>query len=224
MSDTNGNDPKDRDLPGFSSHFSTTLTGLKPMRRRSRAATSTEVPPDEASPVEEEPAADAKTADVDAAAEPPPAPAMESLEEVRDEAEPPPAEPAETAGDADGELAPDDPLAGIELRPGLSLVDTAEIPIHRAQAAAKLAKIREPEKPSPPPEKPAPAPPQRPVVRNRPPSQRTAPPPVLDEASTSARIRPRRRSSGGMGWLYIGVIILIACLIGALVMQVKDLL
>ena len=217
MSDTNGNDPKDRDLPGFSSHFSTTLTGLKPMRRRSRATTSTEVPPDRAPPVEE---AARPVAEPDQA-EPPEAAPMASLEEVRDDSEPPEPTAPEAGEEPDD---PDDPLAGIELRPGLSLVDTAEIPIHRAQAAAKLARIREPEKPAPPPQKPAPAPPQRPVVRNRPPSQRPAPPSVLDDASTSARIRPRRKSSGGFGWLYIGVIILIACLIGALVMQVKDLL
>lgn len=208
MSDTNGNDPKDRDLPGFSSHFSTTLTGLKPMKRRSRATTSTEIPPGDDVTAEAEPPAAAQEAP-----EPPAPAADESLEVVRDESEPP-QEPTAT------EEPPEDPLAGIELRPGLSLVDTAEIPIHRAQAAAKLARIREPEAP---PARPASAPPpQRPVVRNKPPSRRT-PPAVLDD-DVSARVEPRRSSSGGFGWLYVGVIILIAVLIGALVMQVKDLL
>lgn len=215
MSDTNGNDPKDRDLPGFSSHFSTTLTGLKPMKRRSRATTSTEVPPEEteADVSDEAPATEDTSSTAEDSPEPTAPTAEESLEVVRDESDPPP--PSE---DADEQA--EDPLGGIELRPGLSLVDTAEIPIHRAQAAAKLARIREPEAP---PAKPASPPaPQRPVVRNKPPSRRT-PPPALSDTS-SAQLEPRRSSSGGFGWLYVGVIILIAVLIGALVMQVKDLL
>ena len=236
MSDHNDNDTKDRDLPGFSSHFSTTLTGLKPMRRRSRATTSTEFPPDSAETSGTEEAAEPTTETSPAApteaspGDSPGAPtAMTSLEEVRDEAEPPVSEPhsdgssppmtATEAEDDQEEPSADDPLAGIELRPGLSLVDTAEIPIHRAEAAAKLAKVREPKRPSQ-----SPPPPQRPVVRNRPPSQNRPTPPVLDVEASSARYRPQKRSSGGAGWAYVAVIILIACLIGALMMQVKDLL
>jgi len=219
MSDTNDNDPQDRDLPGFSSHFSTTLTGLKPMRRRSRATTSTEVPPEADGSGEANEDPEVEVAD-NTAEEPteealghvPPS-STDSLEVVHDEPE---------ASHED--TPPEDPLAGIELRPGLSLVDTAEIPIHRAQAAAKLAKIREPEA-RPAPTKPAsPPPPQRPIVRNKPPSRRSPPPAVIADDASSARLRPHRQSAGGFGWLYVGVIILIACLIGALVMQVKDLL
>ena len=73
------------DLPGLSSHFSTTLTGLAPLRRKRRATTSGEVPPGEASET---------TPPTSDEAPPDPAGAQESTEpltEVHDGPDEPPA-------------------------------------------------------------------------------------------------------------------------------------
>jgi len=213
MSDDDSKKPEltSGDLPGLSSHFSTTLTGLAPTRRKRRSTTSGEITPEERG--------DAPPSKADEAADP------EPLTEVHDgpkddEGRPPPPATAlaDEPGDADAgpsqstqaEPPKSDPLAGIELRPGLSLVDTAEIPIHRAKAAAKLRAGKPVDPPPPQP------------VQNRP-----APPaphlPSYDDEPASARITPTHTSSG-LGWIYVAVILLIAALIGALLFQVADLM
>jgi hypothetical protein len=227
MADTDNKDPKEpqsADLPGLSSHFSTTLTGLKPTRRRSKATTSVEMAPP---PVEAKPAA---------APEPPPepAPAPEPVPQTapepvaRPEPAPAAAEPVEARASRDSvsidpdqiEMPMTDPLEGIELRPGLSLVDTAEIPIHRASAAAKLRAVRESEaprlKPQQPPSRPAPpTPPPRSQAPSRMPS-------AFEETPRSAR-RESSYSNTNAYWLYGLVMVLIMALIAVFVLQVKDL-
>ena len=226
MSDDDSKKPEltSGDLPGLSSHFSTTLTGLAPLRRKRRATTSGEVPP-------EEDGENTATDGDEAPPEPRGAADPEPLTEVHDGPELAPLEPPESASDSqappesgepegtgssDLEDSPAanpavvHPLEGIELRPGLSLVDTAEIPIHRAQAAAKL-RAGKPVEPTP--QKPPPPRPQPPVIHRH----------SADDEPSTARLTPHRRSSG-LGWIYLAVILLIAALIGALLFQVADLM
>ncbi len=215
MSDTDNKDPKEpqsADLPGLSSHFSTTLTGLKPMRRRSKATTSVEVePPITEPPVAEPPAEPEPPATPEPMAEAAPEPPVEAAPEPTAE-KPQPSSDSVSLDPDQVEVPKTDPLEGIELRPGLSLVDTAEIPIHRASAAAKLKAVRE----TPP----------APELRREPPSPPTHTPsrmpPAYEETPRSARRDPTY-SNTNTYWLYGLVMILIAALITVFVLQVKDL-
>ena len=116
---------------------------------------------------------------------------------------------------------------GIQLRPGLALVDTAEIPAHRPppaedeEAAEAPAAEPPPATPAAAPAVPAPTPPTVPPPRKQP----IQPPAALfDEEPSSARrgdVRPVRSSSNWL--LYVVVMILAVCLIGALLLTVREL-
>ena len=197
MADEDGKTTKglDPDLAGFSGHFSTTLTGLKPIRRKQRATISQEISSEEVERAEAE----------DTGEEPPEEPPAETSEDPSE------ADAAE-ASEEPPAVSADDPLESIELRPGLSLVDTAELPIHRSRTGQALSTDQ-------------PSDHNRPLSSPPTPPRQTPPvaPGYLDDDSSSARYESRP-SSGGLGWLYLLVILLIAGLIGALVLQAVDLL
>ena len=114
MADSSDPDSK---IPGISSIFTTTQSGLKPLRRRSRTVEKKpdEKPAERPAPPETE--------------EPPEAtPAVQDLS--------PPEPPADTPPPVDG--------AGIQLSGGLSMVDTAELKSLRPPAAAPVAPEPEP--------------------------------------------------------------------------------
>lgn len=212
----------DPDLPGLSSVFSTTQSGLKPLRRRARPTGETRVakpkpPPEDPSEASKE-AADDDYETVDESPAPPPPPDAAALDVP---------EPGVTPA-----------VDGIQLRPGLALVDTAEIPAHRppvetadtdpgprndgiaqAQASPPTAESS----PTPSGGIPVAGPPQVPPPRPRPahPSRQSAA--LLDDEPSSARreVRPVRTSSNWL--LYVVVMILAVCLIAALLVTVREL-
>lgn len=212
----------DPDLPGLSSVFSTTQSGLKPLRRRARPTGETriarpEAPPEDPGEAREE-AADDDYETVEESPAPPPPPDDAALDVP---------EPGVTPA-----------VDGIQLRPGLALVDTAEIPAHRppavsenaapgpgtdGNAQAQAAPPAAESSPTPAGGIPVIGPPQVPPPRPRPahPSRQSAA--LLDDEPSSARreVRPVRTSSNWL--LYVVVMILAVCLIAALLVTVREL-
>ncbi len=208
----------DPDLSGLSSVFSTTRSGLKPLRRRARPTGETEA-------VDPTPATPAEGGDEDTGTG-----GDDDYETVEESPIPP--RPDDAALDVP-EPGVTPAVDGIQLRPGLALVDTAEIPAHRPPPAEADEPEAPPPAESPPaepppagaspatPAVPAPTPPRVPPPRKPP----THPPAALfdDEPSSARRddARPVRTSSNWV--LYVVVMILAVCLIGALLITVREL-
>jgi len=209
----------DPDLPGLSSVFSTTRSGLKPLRRRRSRRSDDRAPADvpaaDEAPSEEAPGEDVPGEDVDAE----PAEGTDSFEQVPDG----PAAPPDSEALDVPEPGVTPPVDGIQLRAGLSLVDTAEMPVHRPPEEPTTL-----EDPGTEPDEPEAAPaavptgPPVPPSRPRPTSQPARPPAALmDDSSARRAVGPAPSSSNWL--LYLIVLVVALGLIGVLVVTFLEL-
>jgi len=237
-----------RDLPGFSSIFTTTQSGLKRIRKARGSIDpdlEDEVTADVPPPVGED-------ADEDGA-DPEPPPAEEEFTPVEDGPTPPPPPEPQAAE------PPHEPEADIEVSGGLSMVETAEMPARPAQATAAPeppTPPTPPTPPAPPADRPEPPPPPaaEPVPTAKaapptPPEPRTEPSPKSGGVSVHPGRSPSRpgvphtasqtdaalpvvdttypdapSASGSSNWLlYLVVILVVVGMVGALILTVISL-
>jgi hypothetical protein len=212
----------DPDLPGLSSVFSTTRSGLKPLRRRTRntGEMATVEPADKGDDGQK----DSQDTSPDETAADQAPPETDSFEKIADG----PSVPPDSKALDVPEPGVSPPVDGIQLRAGLSLVDTAEMPVHRPPE--EPAALGDPDKPkatagSPPaPATPAARTSTPPVPPSRPRTTQSARPPaaLMDDSSARRAVGPAPSSSSN--WLLYMIVLAVALgLIGVLLVTFLEL-